>query len=462
MAVVRETSRYVGRYEVLEYLGSGAMSDVYAALHTGLRKRVALKVLRSALRDDQDAVERFLREGECAARVSHPNVVNVHDVGVEDGMPYLVMEFLSGETLDEKLTREGTLSIEMAIDLMLPIFDAVDHVHRAGVIHRDVKPSNILLARRDDGSLQPKLVDFGVATFDDRRLITGNLGPIGTPTYMSPEQARGLDPVDPRSDQYALASILFELMCGREPFPGADIDTVLYSVARGQFPRLRDTLAKAPRALDEALARATAFHPRDRFGSVREFAEALLPFASRRMREAFQESSLSESSGARISIPMPSARDSQVTLRVRPSQARVNSERAQQRSRRVVMMSAIAACALISGLAVGVTQWRGDPSAASAQAPAVEATMDVERQDLASKPAGALPRAAKHVLLHIEPAHAETSLNGRILGRGDVLLPRMNDGALHELRIAAPGHVPRVVLFRGEPAELSVALAREP
>jgi serine/threonine protein kinase len=436
------------------------MSDVYAALHTGLRKRVALKVLRSTLRDDADAIERFLREAECAARVSHPNVVNVHDVGVEDGMPYLVMELLSGETLDERLAREGSLLIELAIDLMLPIFDAVDHVHRAGVIHRDVKPSNILLVRRDDGSLQPKLVDFGVATFNERRLITGNLGPIGTPTYMSPEQARGLDPVDPRSDQYALASVLFELLCGREPFPGADIDTVLSAVARGRFPRLRDVLAKVPRGLDEALARATAFHPRDRFGSVREFAEALLPFASRRMREAFQEGSMSESSGARISIPMPSSRDSQVTLRVRASQARAGSERAQRMSQRFVMMGVIAGCALVSGLAVGLTQWRGQPTPTSAQTAALASERAVPQDE--ARPTAARPRQATHVQLHVEPAHAETMLNGQLLGHGDVLLPRMTDDALHELRVAAPGHVPRVVLFRGQPTELSVALAREP
>ena len=360
MAVVRDTaSRYVGRYEVHEYLGSGAMSDVYAALHTGLRKRVALKVLRSSLRDDPEAVERFLREGECAARVSHPNVVSVHDVGVEDGVPYLVMEFLRGETLDQKLARESSLSLESAVDLLLPIFDAVEHVHRAGVIHRDIKPSNILLVRRHDGTLMPKLVDFGVATFNDRRLITGNLGPIGTPTYMSPEQARGLDPVDPRSDQYALASVLFELLCGREPFPGADIDSVLWAVARGRFPRLRDARPGVPRELDEVLARATAFHPRDRFASVHAFAEALLPFASRRMREAYQEGHLAEAevSGARISMPMPGARDSEITVRMRASQARMESGPVLRRSRvALLVLAALAGFAVACGLALVLTQ----------------------------------------------------------------------------------------------------------
>src|SRR5687768_7218001 len=133
MGVMRESaSRRVGRYEVLEYLGSGGMSDVYAALHTGLRKRLALKVLRSSLRSDREAVDRFLREGECLARVHHPNVVDVHDVGIEEGVPYLVMELLNGETLDQKLAREGSLARDVALEFVLPIFDAVEQVHRAG------------------------------------------------------------------------------------------------------------------------------------------------------------------------------------------------------------------------------------------------------------------------------------------------------------------------------------------
>src|ERR1700712_5714200 len=193
MAVMlTSASRRLGRYELVSYLGSGGMSDVYVALHTGLRKRVALKLLRSSLRCDSYAVQRFLREGECAARVRHPNVVDVSDVGMENGVPYLVMELLEGETLAQTLARGGRLDLESAVDLLLPILDAVSAVHAAGVLHRDVKPANILLARATDGSVLPKLVDFGIALLPELSDESERaLGPLGTPHYMSPEQARG-------------------------------------------------------------------------------------------------------------------------------------------------------------------------------------------------------------------------------------------------------------------------------
>jgi eukaryotic-like serine/threonine-protein kinase len=472
MGVMREAaSRYLGRYEVLEYLGSGGMSDVYVALHMGLRKKVALKVLRSTLRQDDDAIERFLREGECAARVSHPNVVGVHDVGVEEGVPYLVMELLSGEGLDKRLAREGTLPVEIAVDLLLPICDAIDHVHRAGVVHRDVKPSNILLAQRDDGSVVPKLVDFGVATLRERRLITGALGPIGTPTYMSPEQARGLDPVDGHSDQYSLASVLFELLTGREPYPGADIDSVLASVARGQFPRLSEALRHAPRGLDDVLARATAFHPRDRFASVREFAEALLPYASRRVRDTFHRYEGSgvadEHSGARLSLGQPplqrhTARDSQATVRVRASVAgpapRTSLEAPRQRR---VLMGTVGVVALSLGLAVGITHLRNESSLVSARH---EGAVRAAGQAALQAPLTTAPLAphSTRARLSVRPEYALSVLDGRVLGQGDVQVPHAGDEDLHELRVSAPGYVTRVVLFRGVPVESVITLAHAP
>lgn len=470
MGVMREpASQRVGRYEVLEYLGSGGMSDVYAALHTGLRKRVALKVLRSSLRHEEEAVERFLREGQCAARVCHPNVVNVHDVGVEDGVPYLVMELLSGETLEQKLSREGPMAPEQALELMLPIFDAVDHVHRVGVVHRDVKPSNILLSRKVDGSITPKLVDFGVATLNERRLITGAIGPIGTPTYMSPEQARGLDPVDARSDQYALASILFELLTGREAYPGVDIDSVLTSVSRGQFPRFSHVLRGVPRGLDEALARATSYHARDRFGSVREFAEALLPFVSRRVREARQESvGVAAETGGRSAMTVAKRGDSQATLRVlRVGQAGSASESAPflgrnsrphegRRQKRLVIAS-IAGFALALGLVVGVAHSRGQ-SAAAEWAPAVQSLATAAGDSAPIANSRPLSAAAGPLTIKVSPAYAESELDGRPLGRGHQRLASPEGTALHQLRVSAKGHVTRVVLFHTASGQLMVKL----
>jgi serine/threonine-protein kinase len=451
------------------------MSDVYVALHMGLRKKVALKVLRSTSRQDEDAIERFLREGECAARVSHPNVVGVHDVGVEEGVPYLVMELLSGETLDKRLAHEGTLAVETAVDLLLPICDAVDHAHRAGVIHRDVKPSNILLQQRDDGTVTPKLVDFGVATLRERRLITGALGPIGTPTYMSPEQARGLDPVDGSSDQYSLASVLFELLTGREPYPGADVESVLSSVSRGRFPRLHEAMRHAPPGLDDVLARATTFHPRDRFATVREFAEAILPYASRRVRDSWQahDGVYDEHSGARLSLSGPSSvrgpglrsisgvRDSQATVRVRASMVATNQRASSEGPRqRHLLMGTVGALALFLGVGVGIAQWRSQPAVASAQLDnALAGAGKASQAPLTGAP---MSMHNNRIQLRVEPDFAQTVLDGRALGRGSVHLPQVTGDGLHELRVSAPGYVTRVVLFKGSPQETSIALAREP
>jgi eukaryotic-like serine/threonine-protein kinase len=471
MGVMREpTSRRVGRYEVLAYLGSGGMSDVYAALHTGLRKRVALKVLRASSRSDREAVARFLREGECLARVRHPNVVEVHDVGTEEGVAYLVMELLQGETLDQKLAREGALPRDVALEFVLPIFDAVEQVHRAGVVHRDVKPANILLAQNADGSITPKLVDFGVATLDERRLITGALGPIGTPAYMSPEQARGLDPVDARSDQYSLASMLYELLTGREPFPGRDVDGVLTSVARGRFPRLSEVLRGVPRGLDDVLARATAFDPRDRFGSVREFTEALVPYASRQTREAWQRqgSLAAEQSGAHVfgysrrippltSMTVPRGRDTEATVRVRSPVLRGRFALFAMRRKRRLVMAAVAALALLLGLMVGVASSRGELALAAK----VSALEGAELARTQPEPAQREAPAATHIV-RVSPARATSTLDGARLGQGDVQLPNTAPSALHELRVSAPGYVPRVVLFRSAPNDLYIALEPAP
>jgi hypothetical protein len=307
-------------------------------------------------------------------------------------------------------------------------------------------------------------------------LITGALGPIGTPTYMSPEQARGLDPVDGSSDQYSLASVLFELLTGREPYPGADIDSVLWSVSRGQFPRLHEVLRHAPRGLDDILARATTFDPRDRFASVHEFAEALLPFASPRMRDSWHmhQGARHEHSGARLSLSpaglqgnasvrsISGVRDSQATVRVRASMVaaklRANSEGPRRRN---LLMGTVGALALVLGLGVGIAQWRSQPAVATAQleAAALPGAGKTSQAPLARAP---LSAHAKPMQLKVKPAHALSVLDGRALGHGDVNLPQTTGSGLHELRVSAAGYVTRVVLFKGAPQESSITLAKEP
>jgi serine/threonine protein kinase len=457
-------SRRLGRYELSSYLGSGGMSDVYAAVHVGLRKRVALKMLRPALRQDTQWVQRFLREGECAARVCHPNVVDVSDVGVEQGIPYLVMELLEGETLARTLEREGALELTCAIDLLLPIVDAVVAAHAAGVLHRDIKPANILLARSSDGRSLPKLVDFGIAVCREHMGdVAEDLGLVGTPQYMSPEQARA-ERVDERSDQYSLASVLFEMLTGRPPFAGGSVEEVIASVARGRFPRASSLQAALPTQLDEVLARATAKLPAQRYDSVDDLAQALVSFASESTRSAWsarQERSSLASVQQLSGEPHKrsgSARDRGDSELASSPLARgaVRFDRAPRSLLRSVASTAqrVAMGAALLGLGVGaglgVTRGEAEepkpPEVPTSQTPNVAVTEHEQ------------PRAAP-IVVHIYPRQAKASLDGVVLAGSELVLPAL-DESLHELRVTAPGHIARVVLFRGELHEPTITLER--
>jgi eukaryotic-like serine/threonine-protein kinase len=442
--MLNQASRRLGRYELVSYLGSGGMSDVYVALHTGLRKRVALKLLRPSLRSDRDATERFLREGECAARVRHPNVVDVSDLGIDSGVPYLVMELLEGETLAQRLAREGALEVSAAIDILLPVLDAVAAVHAAGVLHRDVKPANIVLARGADGRLQPKLVDFGIARQVDRECDDANVrGPLGTPHYMAPEQARG-ESVDERADQYALGSVLFEMLTGREPYIGQTVDQVLIEVARGRFPRLSSLRPDLSGELEEILSRATQRFPSQRFPSVDALTYALVPFAGERTRQLWLSRGERDSDcGAHMLAAGVRPRDPErEAVTVVPSVSPRGTVRTLSRfSLRALAGTAVLGVGLMAGL--GVTRGFAESPPPAGKSAAESRSV---QQDVLPQRASALAPAPSRTV-RLEPQEATAALDGVEIGRGTFVLPPLAPG-LHELRVFAPGHVARVVLFR--------------
>jgi hypothetical protein len=280
-----------GKYEIVSLLGEGGMGLVYEALHVDLKKRVAIKTLAAALASVPEATVRFRREGEAAARIRHPNVVDVTDVGVEAGIPYLVMEYLEGQTLGFYLNRKAPLSVTETADLALPIIAAVSAGHDAGVIHRDLKPSNIfLVADRMRRESIPKVLDFGVSKLadaqggSDKQALTRTGAHLGTISYMSPEQAMGAREVDARSDQYALGLILYECVTGHRAYRDDDDNTfaLLRRIGDNRFEsplKLRPDLSPEFAAV---LTRALAHRPKDRFESMSVFGTAILPFGSAR------------------------------------------------------------------------------------------------------------------------------------------------------------------------------------
>jgi serine/threonine protein kinase len=276
----------LGKYRIVKPLGVGGMAAVYEALHTGIGKPVAIKTLR-AVATEARAEARFLREAAAASRLDHPHVVDVTDFGTEQGLSYLVMELLRGEDLGALISREpGTLDPTLVVDVMLAVCAGVFAAHESGVIHRDLKPQNIFLARTPLGELVPKVLDFGISKRLDEDVssaLTGSGALMGTTHYLSPEQVAG-KPLDVRSDQYALGVILYEALTGKRPHEGNTSYAVMHSIGEGKFALPRKLRPDIPMALEAVVVRAMSSRPQDRFESVHGLGRALLPLASSKRR----------------------------------------------------------------------------------------------------------------------------------------------------------------------------------
>lgn len=265
--------RRLGKYEIRAEVGRGGMGTVYLAHDPLLQRRVALKVLAPHLAGEPDLIERFLREARAAARLKHPNIVTIYDVGQEGSTYYFVMEYVDGPSLARALAQRGPMSPGGALRLLRPLASALDYAHGQGLVHRDVKPGNILLDPRGE----PALGDFGIARAaqDSRLTTTGTL--VGTPEYMSPEQARG-DEVDHRTDLYSLAIVAYEMLGGRSPFAGTTPHGVLYRQVHEAPPPLRQPRPGDPAwpaAVDGVLQKALAKEPGQRYETAGAFVEAL-------------------------------------------------------------------------------------------------------------------------------------------------------------------------------------------
>jgi serine/threonine protein kinase len=264
-----------GRYRLEHHLGHGGMASVYLARDEELERSVAIKLLAESLADDQASRRRFLREARLAARLSHPNVVRVYDAGEDEGRPYIVMECVEGETLAELLARRGRLRPDEAIGLALQACRGLEHAHAEGLIHRDVKPGNLLLAR--DGTL--KIADFGIARAAEGTALTQAGTVLGTAAYLAPEQAAG-EEVTAAADLYSLGAVLYELLTGRPPYELDSLAELAAQQRSGAIPPVRDLAPDAPPRLEETVMRCLARNPAYRPGSAAGLALELAPEAA--------------------------------------------------------------------------------------------------------------------------------------------------------------------------------------
>ncbi|WP_441286140.1 protein kinase domain-containing protein [Sorangium sp. KYC3313] len=279
----------LGKYRVESVLGRGAMGLVVAARHLALDERVAIKVLLPKYVRDPEILQRFLREGRAAVRVRSQHVVRVADVGaLESGAPYMVMDHLEGRDLAAVLAESGRLAVPVAVELVLQVCEALAEAHAQGIVHRDVKPSNLFVTRNADGSPCVKVLDFGISkmTHAEDHALTRVGGVLGSPLYMSPEQLRSSSDVDGRADIYSLGVVLFELLTGRTPFFARELAQLVYLVTQGEPQRPRALRPDLPEPLEQVILAAIARDRDRRFPTVADLALPLVPFAPPHARAA--------------------------------------------------------------------------------------------------------------------------------------------------------------------------------
>jgi serine/threonine-protein kinase len=262
----------VGRYELGDRLGAGGMSTVVLAFDRRLERYVAVKLLAEHLADDAQFVSRFRREALAAARLVHPNIVQVFDFGLDDvsGRHYIVMEYIRGQSGAQILRDEGKLSVRDALQLVDGSCRGLHYAHRNGVVHRDVKPGNLL--RSEEG--QVKLADFGIAKATDGSAITQAGSVLGTAAYLAPEQAHG-EVATPRSDLYGLGVVTYQLLAGRLPYEATSLTELALAQQREHPPRLDEVNPEVPAALSDAVDRALELDPEDRYADAEQMRREL-------------------------------------------------------------------------------------------------------------------------------------------------------------------------------------------
>jgi eukaryotic-like serine/threonine-protein kinase len=268
-----------GKYRVDRVLGRGGMGAVFSATNTTIGKRVALKFLTREAARDKSATERFQREAEAAGVIESEHIVHVFDSGTtDDGLPFLVMELLSGEDLRTRLQREGMLPVPDAVDITTQVLRGLVRAHAAGIVHRDLKPDNVFLCRRDDGTTLVKIVDFGISKLSHGRAaktLTRRGTVLGTAYYMAPEQAQAAEGVDHRADLYGAGTILFEMLAGRPPHVAPTHEAVLVAICTKDAPDVRDLRPETPASLARVVARALARDRDERVATAKDFLEML-------------------------------------------------------------------------------------------------------------------------------------------------------------------------------------------
>jgi len=336
------TAKQLGRYEILDELGRGAMGVVHKARDPIIDRVVALKTIDFALTGAAAASfgQRFFQEARAAGRLNHPNIVTIYDAGQADGVAYIAMEFLDGTSLRELLDEHPPLGIARAVEVAGQVARGLAYAHEQGVIHRDIKPANIIVLR----NRRPKITDFGIARLSEADGRSGERA--GSPKYMAPEQIRADATIDGRADLFSLGAVLYEMLTGRPPFTGETVHEIMEQVLAADPPRPATVNARVPPELDALVMRMLAKHPGDRFPSARSvFRE--LRHIEERLEERTTREAADEAEVVAAVAPTSSDGDKTLVLAAAPSDG---TRRASRSTRRVVAL--VAAGLTLAGLAL--------------------------------------------------------------------------------------------------------------
>lgn len=386
-----------GKFRIERVIAQGGLGVVVAATHLQLDQRVAIKYLKPEALSQKAVVERFLREARLASQIRSDHVVRVHDVGVvDDGGPYIVMEYLEGIDLGRVLLEKGPLMIRTAIDYVLQACEALAEAHAMGIVHRDLKPGNMFLATRAAGSSIVKLIDFGISKTVPGRSpsgvwenVTEGKEIFGTPVYMSPEQLRAAPDVDARSDIWALGVVLHELLAGTMPFDGENVPQLCASIIGDPPVPLTRVRTAAPPELEAVILRCLEKDRTRRYRNVAELAQELSPFGPEAAASRVEHiRRVIEEGGASVRPPPPS-RGSYDLLAMANGSAPPPTVSVAPSGRRklVVATGASFAAALAIGLLLLFTGRRNDPAqAAASAAPSVSISMPVDTASAAPAP----------------------------------------------------------------------------
>jgi serine/threonine-protein kinase len=445
-----------GKYDIIRVLGKGGMGVVYEARHRLINRRLAVKLLHAEFAEECNIAERFRREAKAASAIGHDHIVDITDMGFTDqGELFIAMEYLEGEDLSNVLQEVNRFTPQRACHIMIQVLSALEAAHSKGIVHRDLKPANIFLLNNRGAEDYVKLVDFGISKMeqsdDDMRhnlTRTGEL--LGTPSFMSPEQARGETDITPQSDIFSAGLILYRLLTGRTAFDDKALTMLLMKILTETPPVPQDLIPDIPTELSDAVMRAIAKEPQDRFPDAASFRRVLQRFSPDTPFQTGLGVTRYTDSSPRITTPEKHSRSSFTA--VTPT-ALAETRGPSGQSKLVIPLAVIIVIAIISGAGIFAYYQKSNPSHGAGQLTipgqqTIPGQIAGLQQNMIPKqpPTSTTDAAGKEALpqtitfeVRVTPNEATVSVDGVVQGMGSMVLHPVSDNKEHLIQVWAPG-----------------------